>query len=589
MPCVVGASRRAAVTSPVTRFLQRLLPRRAPRQSAPPPPAPAAAPADDVALRARLARELPALSDPAADDRTKLEALRGFVYANVADASFAACLDVAEPGFRSFNAARLLHALALHDAGFKCAGTAYVLHRLCALFGYASCVYDAGDEEGGRASHAVVVVELAPGGVPTWAVLDPYFDLSLCDRDGALLDVRRVFDRLAQLRHASVRAEPSGRERRFVMGEDERDRIAALERAGARRLEAAAGRVVYAGPSTPAGWAARHPELEAWARREGLPPDPLYLLLSPRGIEGDARFAALPRFAAARRATLRAAAAPLRIVYAPGKTGTHTLERALRRADPASRVERTHVLARGELRRLAAALAAAPGSRFAASQRAQLEHAHALRRALAERAWLRRRFDGVTRPELVVGIREPVSRMLASLFQQLDAYFPNPADATPAAVAALLARGPDPAADVLTRLVDGNRVGLPAWWLERELRASFGIDVFATPFPHAAGYQVIESPRARALVLRLEDLDRLAEPIASFLGVAQLELAPVNRGLDRPWAAAYRACREGCRFAPALVDGLLGSRMAIHFYTADERARFRARWVDQATGNGVRS
>jgi len=573
---VVVPSRARAAPS-MTRFLQRILPRRAP---SPPPPSPRATEEpDDAALRARLERELPVLADPAAGDRAKVEALRGFVYANVADASFAACLDVAEPAFRRWTTARILRELEDRNAGFKCAGTAYVLHRLCALFGFASCVYDAGDRAGGRASHAVVVVELSLDGVPTWAVLDPYFDLSLCDRSGGLLDVRRLLDRLGALRHASVRAQPSGRERRFVMGEDERDRIAALERAGARRIGTRAGRVVYAGPSSPAAWAARHPELAAWARREVLPSDSLYLLLSPRGIEGELRFAALPGLADARRAALRSASAPLRIVYAPGKTGTQTLERALRLATPEGRVERTHLLARGELRRLEAALAAAPRSRFAAAQRAQLEHARGIRHALAERAWLRRRFGDVPRPELVIGVRDPVSRMLASLFQQLDAYFPDPADATPEAVAAFLSRDPDPAADAVAQLVDGNRTGLHDWWFERELRASFRLDVFATPFPHEAGHQVIEGSRARAFVLRLEDLDRLAEPLARFLGVAQVQLVPVNRGDDRPWAAAYRACREACRFRPDVVDRLLGSRLAMHFYTASERARLRARWI----------
>lgn len=574
------ASRPEPAPGRAASLLGRFLPRRAAPRPAPVTP-PAEAP-DDVALRVRLARELPVLADAAGDERAKVEALRRFVYEHVPDASFTTCLDLAEPDFRSWPVARILQTLEARDAGFKCAGAAYVLHRLCALFGFASCVYDAGDRAGGatdRASHAVVIVELRPHGVPTWAVLDPYFDLSLCDDSGALLDVRRLVERLATLRRAGVSAEPSGRPRRFVMSDDESARARGLERAGARRVAERGRRVVYEGPSSPAAWADRHPELAAWARREGLPADPLYLLLSPRGIEGDARFASLPAFVEARGAALRAAIAPLRVVYAPGKTGTHSLEQAVRGASPHGRVERTHVLARAELRRVEAALAAAPASRFAAAQRGQLAHARAIRRALAERAWLRRRFAGVPRPELVVGVREPVSRALASLFQQIDAYFADPAQATPEAVVALLAGGSAPDADALEQLVDRNRVELHGWWFERELHASFGLDVFATPFDHDAGWCVIEGPRARAIVLRLENLDRLAEPLAAFLGVESVVLPRANRALDRRGAEAYRACVERCRFPSHFVDRLLGSRLATHFYAPAERAALRARWI----------
>lgn len=561
------------------RFARRLL--FGPPPAPPRPPAPS--PAEDVALRAHLSALHPPLADPTADAWAKLRWLRGYVYENAPDASFSTCLDMLEPGLPSWTAGRIVAALAPGEMGFKCAGAALLLHKLCTLFSFASCVYNAGDRSGGRASHAVTIVAL-PGEPPLWAVLDPYFDRALVDERGAPLDFRRAIDHLCALDAARVRSESPGRERRFLMRRDETSRIASLEAAGARRVAGRGDRVVLALPSTPALWTARHPELASWAARERLPADPLYFLLSPLGVNGPPAFDGLATWVEARRAELRRRQGPLRIVYAPGKTGTHTLEHAIARATPVGRTARTHLLARGELRRLEHAIARAPASRFAASQRKQLAYARALRDELARRARLRRRDASVPKPELVVAVREPMARLLASVFQQLDAYGNDGAPPTPESVVAQILRDPALEPDALSRLVAENRRALHEWWLEHELAAFAGIDVYATPFPHDRGWQLLESPRARVLVVRTEDLPRLGPPLAAFLGVERVDLTPANVGDAKPSGALYRACRERCRFPADLLERLYASRYATHFYTPEERARLRARWAEPGPG-----
>jgi Putative capsular polysaccharide synthesis protein len=118
-----------------------------------------------------------------------------------------------------------------------------------------------------------------------------------------------------------------------------------------------------------------------------------------------------------------------------------------------------------------------------------------------------------------------------------------------------------------------------ARWFDEDFEPSLGVDVYDTPFDPSVGFATYESERARVLLLRTEDLRRVgAAALGEFLGIDPPVLVDANVGDEKRYAEVYGAMRAR-GVDPALVDRLHATKQARHFYTADELADARARWV----------
>jgi hypothetical protein len=103
--------------------------------------------------------------------------------------------------------------------------------------------------------------------------------------------------------------------------------------------------------------------------------------------------------------------------------------------------------------------------------------------------------------------------------------------------------------------------------------------VYRRPFPTDRGYAVLSEGRVRLIVLRSElDDAAKARAIARFLGLDDFEIVRSNVTADKPHAVRYSEFKRRLRIPPALLEELYESRFARHFYSPDERARFRTRW-----------
>lgn len=181
-------------------------------------------------------------------------------------------------------------------------------------------------------------------------------------------------------------------------------------------------------------------------------------------------------------------------------------------------------------------------------------------------------FERRRRWDIVCGVREPIGRDIAAVFQNAERFgwfdpaFPD--------------GGIDPT-DVVGQVVRWGRqdhLGTVGWF-DAELRAVTGIDVLAVPFDRSAGFGVYERGRFRVLLFRFEDLDRVgSEAIGSFFAVPGPPMHEVNIGARKPYADAYRRFTAGAVFPESALDAAYESRLARHFYSDEERARFRARW-----------
>ena len=118
-------------------------------------------------------------------------------------------------------------------------------------------------------------------------------------------------------------------------------------------------------------------------------------------------------------------------------------------------------------------------------------------------------------------------------------------------------------------------------WFDSQMLPVFGIDVFAEPFDPARGYQIYHGENAQLLVLRLEDLRRVATPaMQEFLNIPNFSLRDSNVSESKGYGEIYRRFVETARLPQDLVAKIQSSRYARNFYSAaelDQEARFWTR------------
>jgi hypothetical protein len=133
--------------------------------------------------------------------------------------------------------------------------------------------------------------------------------------------------------------------------------------------------------------------------------------------------------------------------------------------------------------------------------------------------------------------------------------------------------------ELTAELLDEHWERAPLRWFDREFAPALGIDVFAHAFDPVAGHAVIETPAARVLLLRQENLDAAPAALAGFLGVeAPVPVAARNQATAKEYAARYDDFLRAVRLPDPVLDRVYGSRYARHFYADSELTRFRRRW-----------
>ena len=193
--------------------------------------------------------------------------------------------------------------------------------------------------------------------------------------------------------------------------------------------------------------------------------------------------------------------------------------------------------------------------------------------------------------KVITLVRDPVARKVSSFFQSLhihydidfdDEFKSRTLDDTVTELNTLF----------LEKILPGSGTDQldtdPTSWFDDQLKAVFDVDVFDTPFPKEDGYCIYEAPKANVLLLRMEDLDRCATvAVKKHLNLDDFELTRANVGEDKEYAALYRKFLDQLKIPASHLDQMYGSRMALHFYSAQELAKFRDRWDRGANRHSV--
>jgi hypothetical protein len=254
------------------------------------------------------------------------------------------------------------------------------------------------------------------------------------------------------------------------------------------------------------------------------------------------------------------------LIYQMPKIGSQTIEATLRQCSFPHPIYRFHYLSRAFAKTLRRGLSSStPDPAWKRDARQQLDSIRAMSQVVRLRRLLCLCGCRIPKLQVITGVRELISLVAASIFENYLYFAPNLESMTVDTCREALLHP-----KTFKTLRD---------WFDLELKSSLGIDVFKTRFPCEKGYAVFENRFARVLVYRYEALPRLPVLLKEFLDYEIPELVNCNLGESKPYAQQYRFVKEHLRLPADFVTALYDCKMMRHFYLDEERQNWRAKWT----------
>lgn len=172
--------------------------------------------------------------------------------------------------------------------------------------------------------------------------------------------------------------------------------------------------------------------------------------------------------------------------------------------------------------------------------------------------------------KIITLTREPIAHAVSNLFQSLENRRPD-----------LIDEDGEVKIEAATthlhnRLTDGREQSLT--WFDRELKATFDIDVYDYPYNHRDGFLIIRDRNIEVLVIRAEDLSfSLPRAIKEFLGV-DIEIKLANIGNKKKFSSAYNQVRKTIKFPQNVCENIFQTKYFSHFYTEAEKEQLSKKW-----------
>ena len=249
------------------------------------------------------------------------------------------------------------------------------------------------------------------------------------------------------------------------------------------------------------------------------------------------------------------------IVYQMGKVGSSTILGGLRKRKLDRSVHHIHVLSDDKINQSIEAISGS-GRRFPE----QLQHSKEIR------GYLDRTQDSPI--DVITAVREPVSQLMSSLFQNIHEQQPHLIDDDGQWLEMEIEQ-------FVRERIEGYSPQRE-WncnWFDVDFCPALGIDVYESSFDQANGFATIEKDDCRILMLQLENSDEWASRITQFLGLeSPLELVNLNVATGKDYKATYQAIKKRIKFPIALLDKIYGTTFCQHFYSPEMISEFKQRW-----------
>ena len=204
--------------------------------------------------------------------------------------------------------------------------------------------------------------------------------------------------------------------------------------------------------------------------------------------------------------------------------------------------------------------------------------------------------------KIITGVREPISRDLAAMFQNSDIdlwpyhqfnsnifwlygdFFGSESGGLKHSD--IMKRTPKWEKNLENAFFDlSNAIieyGLDEFsWFSYEIKRVFGIDIFQEPFDKEKGYGIIRKGNVEILIYKLEALNTLECMIGEFLGQDEFQLKRENLSEEKIYNAAYHELKEVLKISEKYFQYYYKDNSAYsHFYTDNEIDCYRKMWEE---------
>jgi hypothetical protein len=273
------------------------------------------------------------------------------------------------------------------------------------------------------------------------------------------------------------------------------------------------------------------------------------------------------------------------VICASGKTASQTVEQTILAVHPWAQVRRLHFISDESIARVRMNAAVAPPA-SAHSLFAQINEARRVRREIK----ITRDLGGSV--GIITGVREPIDRSIASIFQSLPDTLPS--------YSTLHAAGPKFVGLLQEVVIQAWQAAAkknfspefihPFWGTLSAMNVFFkdeflpltGIDILRHSIDTDAGFTVLSGGKMPVLFYRFEDIARgLASGLSTFLGCPNLRMKNENLADGKAYAELYREFRKTFKVPRELCETIYNNMpYARHIYSESEIAQFRARWSE---------
>ncbi|MBD3338141.1 MAG: hypothetical protein GF353_03470 [Candidatus Lokiarchaeota archaeon] len=176
---------------------------------------------------------------------------------------------------------------------------------------------------------------------------------------------------------------------------------------------------------------------------------------------------------------------------------------------------------------------------------------------------------------IITLVRDPIARNISSFFQDINHRFPE--FNYPQKVKTL--NQDELVSELIKLYLEKHDHEKPLWWFDKELKQTFGIDVYSTPFPKVKGYKIYGGQRAEVLLIRLENLSQCKnKAFKEFLNIDNFELINVNLAEQKDYSEIYDKFKSSICFPKSYIETFYNSKFVKHLYTQKEIRDFELKW-----------
>jgi len=169
-------------------------------------------------------------------------------------------------------------------------------------------------------------------------------------------------------------------------------------------------------------------------------------------------------------------------------------------------------------------------------------------------------------------IRDPIARNISAFFLDIERHIPNFHKQY-----ALKSISTNQMIDTFIKDYEHNT---PLDWFEHEIKSPFNLDVYKYFFPEDKGYSLIKNDNLQLLVIKLERFnDCCQSAFKDFTGISNIKPQDTHITKKDDSSGAYKDLLKDIKLPRHYVDRMYSSRFMTHFYSEEEIAKLRRKWL----------